>query len=291
MLRTTSRFNLRLRLALAACLVASAAGCGREEPDAPAVATASLTLSRERVAIGSPVTLTYRFQVAEDAKIDGDYTVFVHVLNPDGEQMWTDDHMPPTPTSQWQPNRTIEYTRTVFVPNYPYVGEATVRMGLYQGDRRLRLAGTEASRREYDVARFTLVPQSENIFLVDKNGWHPAEVAAHDPAEEWKWTEKRAVTSFRNPRRDCTLYVEYDARVDLFSPPQAVTVKLGDQVVGTFTADSKEQELITLPITVAQLGQGDTAEITLEVDRTFKPGGDDPRELGIRVFHMFVEPK
>ena len=33
------------------------------------------------------------------------------------------------------------------------------------------------------------------------------------------------------------------------------------------------------------------AELVLDVDRTFKPGGADPRELGIRVFHAFVEPK
>jgi hypothetical protein len=33
------------------------------------------------------------------------------------------------------------------------------------------------------------------------------------------------------------------------------------------------------------------AEIVIQVDRTFTPGGGDTRELGIRVFHAFVEPK
>jgi hypothetical protein len=31
--------------------------------------------------------------------------------------------------------------------------------------------------------------------------------------------------------------------------------------------------------------------LTIAVDRTFKPGGGDPRELGIRVYHAFVDVK
>ena len=97
---------------------------GRSRPPA-------LTLSQERVPIGSPLKLTYRFDVAPNAKIDGDYWVFVHVLEPDGEQLWVDDHLPPVPTSPWKPGQKVEYTRTVFVPNYPYIGPAVVRLGLY----------------------------------------------------------------------------------------------------------------------------------------------------------------
>lgn len=272
-------------------LTAPLAACGGDEPETPAVATPSLTLSRNQVAIGSPVQLTYRFQVAPDAKIDGDYTVFAHALTPDREQMWTDDHHPPKPTSQWKPGETIEYTRMVFVPNYPYVGEAAIRMGLYRGSDRLTLAGTDAGRKEYVVANFQILPQSENIFLIDKEGWHPAEVAADNPASEWRWTDKRAVLSFRNPKKDATFYIEYDARVDLFTPPQVVTIKSGDAIVGTFSANSKERTLLTFPVTAEQLGADDMAELVLELDRTFKPGGGDPRELGIRVFHTFLEPK
>ena len=33
------------------------------------------------------------------------------------------------------------------------------------------------------------------------------------------------------------------------------------------------------------------AELVIDVDKTFGPGGGDARELGIRVFHAFVEPK
>jgi hypothetical protein len=274
-------------------VTAAAGGCRRAEPDTPVVATPSFSISRDRVAIGSPVDLTYSFRVEPDAEIDGDYWVFVHVLDPDAERLWTDDHEPPTPTSQWKPGDTVEYTRTVFVPNYPYIGDAIVRLGLYSPEtgRRLRLAGNEASRREYIVGRFRLLPQSENIFLIDKAGWHPAEVAAHNPAIEWRWTDRRAVLSFRNPRTDATFYLQYDARPDQFTPPQQVTIRTGQEEIGSFSAEAREQALLTFPIAAAQFGDDDMAEISIEVDRTFSPGGQDTRELGIRVFHVFLEPR
>lgn len=267
-------------------------GCGRGSTNEAAVATPSFSIARDRVAIGSPVELTYRFEVAADASFDRDYWVFVHVLDPDGEQLWTDDHQPPTPTSQWKPGQTVEYTRMVFVPNYPYIGEAAVRLGMYSPDenRRLVLNGNEISRREYLVGRFELLPQSENIFLIDKAGWHLTETNPESPSTEWKWTEKRAVITFRNPKRDSTLYLEYDARSDLFTPPQQVTISLNDQVVHQFAADQKDRTLLTFPLTAARFGDAGMAELAIEVDRTFKPGGGDPRELGIRVFHTFVQP-
>ena len=290
----SSPFNRWSRASVCAVgvVLAAAAACSRSSDEEPPVATPSLTVSRERVAIGSPVKLTYKFDVAQGAKIDGDYLVFVHVLDPDGEMLWTDDHAPAVPTSKWQPGQPVEYTRTVFVPNYPYIGEAQVRLGVYspQTNRRLRLAGTEVSRREYSVAKFVLVPQSENIFLIYKDGWHPAEVAADNPSSEWQWTQKAGTISFRNPKKDSTFYLEYDARTDLFNPPQQVTLKIGGQTFGSFAASSRERSLQTFPIAAAQFGTGDMAEIVVEVDKTFKPDAD-PRELGIRVFHAFVEPR
>ena len=74
------------------------------------------------------------------------------------------------------------------------------------------------------------------------------------------------------------------------SARQQVTIRSGGQVIGTFAADSKTTKLVSFPVTAAQLGDTDMAEITLEVDKMFAPGGSDPRELGIRVFHAFVEP-
>jgi len=59
-------------------------------------------------------------------------------------------------------------------------------------------------------------------------------------------------------------------------------------------ADSPGQ---CVPEHAQQLGPGDMVELTLEVDKTWVPAllpngnSHDSRELGIRVFHAFVEPQ
>jgi hypothetical protein len=284
--------------AIAVSAFALSVSCRNKAANEPPVATPSLTLNKDKVPIGSPVKLTYKFTVSNDAAAvsavnAANHWVFVHVLDPTGEQLWTEDHLPPTPTSAWKPGQTIEYTRTVFVPNYPYIGEAAVRLGIYnqQTGNRLTLSAPEVSRKEYLVAKFQLQPQSENIFLIYKDGWHPIEVASDNAASEWQWTKKTATLSFKNPKRDSTFYLEYDARTDLFNPPQQVTIKIGDQTVATFAADSRDRRLLTFPLTAAQLGPGDMTEMVLDVDKTFGPGVGDERQLGIRVFHAFIEPK
>jgi len=267
--------------------------CGGKRDTEPAVATPSVTLNKDKVPIDSVITLTYKFVVEPSATFDKDYWVFVHVLDEVGEQMWTDDHQPPTPTTQWKPGQTIEYKRTIFVPNYPYIGEANIRLGLYDmaSSKRLPLNAPEVSRREYLVTKFQILASSENIFLMYKDGWHPAEVDPKNPQSQWTWSKKTGTISFKNPKKDSTIYLQYDARVDLFSTPQQVTLKIGDQVIGTFAADSKAPKILTFRVTAAQLGTNDTVELVIDVDKTFRPGGTDPRELGIRVFHVYVEPK
>lgn len=278
---------------LVCALVIAMLGCHRGEPSAPAVATPSVRLNKDKAAIGSPLKITYQFVVAKDAAVDGDYLVFMHVLDPEGEKLWQDDHTPAVPTSQWKPGQTVEYTRTIFVPNYPYIGDVNIRVGLYNATsgKRLTLDAPEAGQQEYLVGKLSLLPQAENIFLIYKDGWHPAEFDSNDPLSEWQWSKQAGTIAFRNPRRDALFYLETDARVDLFNPPQQVTVRVGGAPVATFAADNKDRSLRTFPIPAAQFGDGEMTEIVVEVNRTFTGTGGDSRELGIRVYHAFIEPK
>ena len=92
--------------------LASTAACRREEPEPPPVATPSFSVKQTRVPLGSPVEVTYKFVVEKNAPpIPEDFRVFVHFLDADNERMWTDDHDPPIPTTQWKPGQTIEYTQ------------------------------------------------------------------------------------------------------------------------------------------------------------------------------------
>lgn len=281
-------------------LVTVTAGCGRRADDAPPVATPSLTLSRPDAAIGSPMEMSYRFVVAPDAPAFAeDYWVFVHFLDTEGELMWTDDHQPPTPTRQWKPGSTLEYPRTMFVPKFPYVGETRVELGLYSratGDR-LPLAGETDGQRAYRVATFTLRLQSDNIFVVFRDGWHETEVGEEGSGIEWQWSKKDATVSFRNPKRDILFYLEADQPVAALPEPQRAEIRLGPQVVDSFTLASGQRELRRVPISAAQLGTGETVDMMVSVDTTFVPAAvpalrsTDPRELGIRVFRAFVQPK
>ena len=288
--------------ALAALLLAlTVAACGRTEENEKAVATPAVSLTRPDAAVGSPMDMKYRFVVASDAPaFTEDYWVFVHFLDADGELMWTDDHEPPTPIRQWKPGATIEYSRTMFVPKFPYVGETRVEVGLFsqKSGERLPLTGTTRGQRAYSVATFNLRLQSDNLFVVFRDGWHETEVADEASGIEWQWSKRDATLSFRNPKRDVVFFLQADQPVTALPQPQRVEVRIGPMVVDSFMlTPGGARDLRRLDISASQLGAGETVEMTIAVDQTFVPASipqmrsTDARELGIRVFRAFVQPK
>jgi len=288
-----------IRFALVVLAIGALTACRRHEPPEPGVATPSITLQRDKVPLGSPIDITYKFVVAPDAPpFKEAFRVFVGVVDSDGQLMWADDHDPDVATTEWKPNQTIAYTRTVFVPVYPYVGAAEIHMGLYslQTQKRVPLIGDDAGKRAYRVARLQLQPQSENVFTQFKEGWHPAEVAEHNALVEWQWTKKSATLAFKNPRKDAIFFLDLDNPGVAFNEPQRVTVSVGDRPISEFTLTPKQQVLKKIPISAAQFGSDEVVEVRLDVDKTFVPAllaastSKDPRELGVRVFHAFVQP-
>lgn len=278
-------------------LAATAVACSRAEDTAPAVGRVQVSLSRTRVALGSPVDITYKFEVAPDAPALGRRRVFVHFLDADEELMWTDDHDPPTPTFEWKPGQTVEYTRTIFVPSYPYVGPAQIVTGLYtpETNERVKLSNEDRGDRSYKVVDFELLPQTENIFVIFKDGWHPAEVVAEGAARtEWQWTKKAATLAFRNPRRDVVLFLQADNPAASPNAARQMTIELGDQVIATVPL-GREAPVLKFPLSAAQLGPGEMVELRFVADKTFVPALEpgttnaDPRELGARVFHAFIQ--
>jgi len=285
-------------VALAAGL---AAACGKGKDAGPPMATPTVTLNKSRASLGSPLELTYKFVVAPGTKFDQDLRVFVHFVNAEDEQMWTDDHDPPRPTTTWKPGETIEYTRTVFVPSYPYNGRASLVLGLYnpKDNKRVTLTAKDRGLHAYEVAGFELVPQGENVFLIFKDDtWQPIEESRENGAVSWRWSKKAGVIAFRNPKRDATFYIHLDGRPDLQPvKPQPVTIAIGSQVLDRFTLADKEPVLRKVAIPAAAFGTADTVEITVDAGSTFIPkntpaaNSADSRELGVRVFHAFIEPK
>ena len=293
------RYPFALPLLLAALALCVSSACRKKEPATPPVATPSLTLNHDKAPLGSPIDVTYKFVVAADAHIAEDLRVMVHVVDSDEEMIFNFDHTPPTPTSQWKPGQTIEYTRTEFIPIYPYVGEASIQLGLYSTStqKRATLAGEDAGQKAYKVARLQLQPQTENVYTLFKEGWHPAEQAEHNSTVEWQWTKKDATLVFKNPKKDIVFYFDVDNPGSVFKESQHVQLTIGGQPVDEFTLAPAQPLLRKVPITAAQLGTDDTVELHIAVDKSFVPSllpasnSHDPRELGIRVFHAYIDPR
>jgi hypothetical protein len=286
-------------LMLPLVLIGLVAGCSKKTDDARPVATPSVKLSRTDAAVGSPIDVTYRFEVAPDAPpFTEDYIVFVHVLDKDRSSLWGDDHQPATPTTQWKPGSTVEYTRTMFVPKLPYVGPAQLEVGLYslKANQRVPLGGENTGDRSIRVATFNMQLPASALFIVFRDGWHDAEVSG-DVGVEWQWSKKQGTLSFRNPKQDVVLTLDVDEPVQALPEAQKVEVRVGETVLDSFALPAGQRELRRIPITAAQLGAGETVDVTIGVDKTFVPAAVaqlkslDARELGVRVFHAFVEPK
>jgi hypothetical protein len=280
-------------------LIGQITGCSKKVDDAPPVATPSVKLSRMDAAVGSPINVTYKFDVAPDAPaFTEDYTVFVHVLDKDRTSLWGDDHQPPKPTTQWKAGSTVEYTRTMFVPKIPYVGPAQIEVGLYsvQSEQRVPLGGENTGDRSIRVATFNMQLPANALFIVFRDGWHDAEVSG-EAGVEWQWSKKQGTLSFRNPKQDVTFILDVDQPVRAFTEPQKVEIRTFGSIVDSFTLSPGQRELRRIPLTAAQLGSGETTDVVVSVDKTFVPASIpelkslDPRELGVRVFHTFVEPK
>jgi len=281
-----------------AALAVTAAGCSEKADTTPPVGSIEVALSRSKVPLGSPVEVTYKFTVASNAPNLGQRRVFVHFLDADEELMWTDDHEPPTPSAEWKPGQTVEYTRTMFIPSYPYVGAAKIVAGMYtpSSNERLKFSNADRGDRSYKVTDFELLPQTENIFVIFKDGWHPAEVVAEGAGRtEWQWTKKEATVAFRNPKRDVVLVLQADNPAAGPNAAQQVIVTIGDQPLTTMPLSSTAAPVLKFPVTAAQLGTGDMVEMKFTADKTFVPAlessmkSSDPRELGARFFHVFIQ--
>ena len=287
-----------LLIAMAAGVIVQVACATPEGPAQAPVAMPSVELSQPVAEVGGPIDLTYRFVVAEDApEFDDDYWAFVHVVDADGELMWTDDHQPPLSTRQWAAGSTQQYTRTMFIPRFAATGDAHIEMGLYSPTTgtRLPLVGDAQGMQSYRVGVLTLV-LGDIVQIAFSRGWHDVEVSEDALGVEWQWSMQDATLSFRNPGRDAEFFVQLDQPTLGLEAPQQVEVRIGPLVIDSFPLVPGSSEIRRVTITVEQFGAGDDVDLTISVDPTFVPAAlrelssADSRELGVRVFRAFVRP-
>jgi hypothetical protein len=281
---------------LALVAAASLPACSRRKPAEVNAIVPKFEVNRTRAPLGSVVEVTYTWQLEPTAKkLTVDHRSFVHFVDSHGVMLFDDDHGPVPSPATWEPGKSYSYTRTKFIPIYPYVGDVEVRMGLHpvpKGER-VALKGEDAGLREYKVAKMELLPQTENIFLVYKEGWYNPESSANNPSLERTWTKKDALVSFKNPKKDVVVYLEADTNYKAFDAPPVLTVAVGGKSGLVIPIDDSEVFLKKIKVKAADLGAQDWVDLRLSMNQSFVPkargvNAADDRELGLMVYHLYV---
>ena len=292
------RSPLRALVALAVAVVLPATvACGRRKPTQVNDITPSFSVNRDRAPLGSAVEVTYTWTVGSAAtKPAQDYRALVHFLDRDRTLLFTDDHALTPAATSWEPGKAYSYTRTVFIPFYRYAGEVQVVMGLYpvagKGER-MGLKGEDTGLREYKVGKMELLPQTENIFLVYKDGWHSPESSAQNPGQERTWTKKDALVAFKNPKKDILVYLEADTNAKAFEAPPSLTLAVGGKTGVVVPIADSEVFMKKVRVKAADLGTDEWVDLRLSMSQAFVPkakvpNSTDDRELGLMVYHLYV---
>jgi hypothetical protein len=278
-----------------AALLLPACGGGRVEvnPIVPA-----MKVSRGRVPQASALEVTYTWTVEAGAKkIPPNYRAFAHFLDSRRNVLFADDHTPVPPPDQWEPGQTYSYARTVFVPVSSYLGETQLVLGLYPGQgrgERIALKEEDIGMRAYRVGKLELVPETENLPVAYREGWHGREPHPQDPRLERMWTKKEAVFSFKNPQRDVIVYLEADTCSTCFPKPPVLTVSVGGKTGLTVPIDNSLVFLKKIRFKAADLGTDEWVDLRLAMNQSFvpklltPPTSQDARELGLLVYHLYV---
>ena len=135
-----------------------------------------------------------------------------------------------------------------------------------------KLSGTEAGGRAYEVAQLELLPQTENIFLIFKDGWHAVETAGDNSMVEWQWTQEGGHHHLPQPapRRRALLPGRQPRQGGDRRPPGR------DPARRPGAADRGRSRPMRCPctrfrISAAAMGSGEMVELRLVVDQTFVP--------------------
>ncbi|HYN89389.1 MAG TPA: hypothetical protein VER55_12710, partial [Ardenticatenaceae bacterium] len=100
-------------------------------------------------------TVSVRLFWRAEAAIERDYTVFVHLVGPDGELVAQRDQQPLAgffPTSYWWPGRVIADEYEVVLPGGAAAGNYELRAGMYNLTTGERLSVTVAGQPSADFA-------------------------------------------------------------------------------------------------------------------------------------------
>jgi hypothetical protein len=254
--------------------------------------TPRVIFNKASAQMGTPIEVTYSFDTSDDFPgLKKDLTVFVHFLDPSGKIRFVDDHNPPIRTNQWGPARHYSYTRTYFVPENIPAGKYIVELGMYtpigKGERFV-LNAKQLSERSYDVGNIQIEKPSANPEGELVSGWFDLERETNNDWYHWRWIGKTAIAKLPNPHANSLLYLRAEGEPQRFPNEQNVSVYVNGTELDRFSVETAEPFVQKYKIDAESLGTNSAVEVKLEVDQTFVPSADDKRELGLRVYCLFL---
>lgn len=238
--------------------------------------------------------IQYEWKTSGDfLPVNKDYTVYAHFWHGDN-LLFQDDHVPPMPTSKWEPGQEYKYQRRVYIPSFidefdpSFKGEEQIRLsvGLYNPFDR-----TGEPNREVLTSRFKVYPPPPDTpEIIYESGWYDQEIDPNAPLRKWRWTGPEARCIVDNPQRDALLVIRGGVNKDIISD-QKITVKINDLVLDEFIPDEIIFEK-SYSVKKEMLGDKDEFSLGLAVDKTFIPSkvfpqNKDERELGCQVAFVY----
>ncbi len=286
------------RLLLPLLLATVLAGCRRSPVEGPRLdVRPEASLVPASVPAGGPVAIAYRWTVGDSTSpLTGRYRAFVHVLDDEGALLFTDDHEPVPPPREWKPGHTYACRRLTLTPEFPFVGTASVVVGLYEesSGARLPLAGDDLGQRRFRVAALRLLPRDRDL-PVRCEGFYPPEAPVAAPLVVSRFMRDEVVCRFPNPAEDVVLFVRADVEPQGFaSPPRLTIASAGRPVAPRYALDlplTTEVQMVRVRVPARALGRAPDAALAIRMSASYSPrtfGVADPRELSLRVFGMRV---
>lgn len=266
--------------------------CSRKGEIIPAI-----SLSKDVATMGSVLEAEYNFKVPPNAKIpEYDGIIFIHFIDPDNNIVFTDDHSPSTPTSQWKPNENYSYKRFIFVPSDILAGEYKIRLGIYDPsgkNERIPLNAKEIRDRSYELTKLTIKAPLWDLAKFEE-GWYETERSAEDPFIQWRWIQSKAIVYLLNPIKDTKLYLSLEADPE-YAPDKKIeaTIKINDNEIDKILIEENKKIDKIIPISKDIAKTDKYMKCEINVSSTFVPNqvgfSNDNRELGIKVYHLVIE--
>jgi hypothetical protein len=152
--------------------------------------------------------------------------------------------------------------------------------------QRLEVTAAGIDEGEVAVGLDQIDPQSSGVAMVGYiDGWQEPE---YEPVSgrTWRWMSRRARLFVRPVGRDVTLTVAGESPLRYYDGAPNLRISVGGTMLAEFAPAADFSRQVSIP---ARLLEDGRADVLIESDRSFVPGGGDRRELALRIYRVSVE--